>query len=302
MSTYLFNRKYTLTIETWRGTTIDVSDLRWTFSVNKNLSRIYQFADITIYNLSPTTETDIFKNAKMVTIQAGYENGPYGVVFRGPVRQPIRGKEDGVTYFLTLVCIDGDDALNLGFSNFTLASGQTATQIANSIVRNSSVPFDINVGNLNSQQTQRGKTVFGNPGDYLRSIANANNASFYFDDTVAKISPLSTSPPAIVPELNVESGLVGMPQQTDQGIQVRTFINPNIKLDTWFKINNQKILQARLEMGQLQTLLDLDGVYRVIEINAIGDTRGNDWYYDLTAISQTGALPFLLTGANQSGV
>src|SRR5262245_53894016 len=114
LSPYTFyGRKYKLSVQLQRGDAIEFSpDIRFTFSVDKDILRCYQFAEVTLYNLNAQTETDILKNGVSVTLEAGYENGAYGVIFRGPVRQVLRGKEDAVTYFLRLVCIDGDDALN----------------------------------------------------------------------------------------------------------------------------------------------------------------------------------------------
>lgn len=297
-------RKYKISIETYRGIGIIVdADLQISFVIHKQIMQVYQFAEITLYNLTPETETDIMQNGKSVTLEAGYNDGPYGVIFKGPIRQPLRGKEDGTTYFLKLLCIDGDDALNLGICNFVLASGQTAQQIASQIARSSSIPFDINVDpDLNTQTTQRGTAVFGKPGDALRSLALDNNAAFYVEDGIANISKLSKAPPPVVPDLNAQSGLIGMPTQTDQGIQARCLIDPAIKLDTWFHLNNRSIIPAQVEFGVPQTLLDLDGLYRVVGMVITGDTRGNDWFFDLEAISQTGSVPAMLAGIGQNGM
>lgn len=305
LSRYAFyGRKYKLSVLTPRGEAIGFSpDIRFTFSVDKQIMRCYQFSEITIYNLSSETETDILKNGVSVALEAGYENGAYGVIFRGPIRQVLRGKEDGVTYFVRLICIDGDDALNLGLCNFVMANGQTAQQIARQIARSSSVPFDIRIDpDLNQQTTQRGSAYFGKPGDALRSLALNNNAAFYMEDGTANISKLTKPPPPVVPLLNAESGLIGMPVQTDQGIQAKSLINPTIKLDSWFKLNNKDIIPARVELGVPQTLLDRDGLYRVIAVLATGDTRGNDWYFDLHAISQTGSVPDMLADGSQNGM
>lgn len=308
-------RKYRLTVGTWRGDSITVADsaeehktaqhaeilqVRFTFRIEKNINSLYQFGEINIYNLSPETETDIFKNGNSVILEAGYENGAFGQIFRGAIRQAIRGKEDGVTYFLKLVCIVGDEELNVGLCNLTLSANQDARTIIQQIARSSSVPFDVNIDQaLSLQTTQRGKSVFGKPGDHLRSIALNNNAVFYFDDGVANLSPLSKAPPSVLPELNATNGMIGIPHQTDNGVEVRCLINPNIRLDSWIKLNNRDIIQAVVEIGQLQTLLDLDGVYRIVELVATGDTRGNDWYYDLLTFSQVGQLPAMLTDKNQ---
>lgn len=299
----LYDRKYKLQIVTYRGEVIEISaELRMTFNITQKIANIYQWAEIVLYNLSRDTETDILKNGMAVTLEAGYQNEPYGLIFQGPIRQPIRGKEDGTTYFLKLICIDKDDALNIGFCDFVLANGLTAQEIAGQVARKSSVPFDIQIDpGLSNQKTSRGKVVFGLAKDHLRSLALSNNANFYFHNGVAKVSQLSKEPPPFVISLNAQTGMIGFPTQVDNGICVRCLINPNIKLDNWIHLNNSEIIAAALTFGDPQTILDLDGAYRVIEIVMSGDTRGNNWYFDIQAISQKGAVPEMLTNLHQSG-
>lgn len=305
-----FGRLYDLTIYTRGGNAIHFSEnVHFTFTVHKVFVRVYQFAEITIYNLDAATETNILENGDSITLSAGYQNGSYGQIFSGNIRQPIRGKEDGTTYFLKLICVDGDDAMNLGICNFVLSNGQTSQQIAQQTARSSSIPFEVKVG-LNGPaqpQTQRGKVVFGSPGDTLRSTALNNNAAFYFDDGVGYMTPLIKQAPSSAINLsvpvgqNTTTGLIGMPVQTDQGIRAKVLINPNMKLDTWFHLNNRDIIAASLVFGVPQTLLDLDGFYRIIGIATTGNTRGNDWYMELEAISQAGAVPAMLAQSGQSG-
>lgn len=283
---------------------LDLSNLRFTFRVEKNFSHYMQFAEVTLYNLKAETETAIMARGEQIVLEAGYANGNYGVIFRGYIRQPIRGKEDGVTTFLKLLCIDGDDALNLGFCNFTLEAGKTARDIALMTARSSTEPFTINIDpNLGEQQTQRGKAVFGQPKQFLRSLAINENAQFRMENGQAHIDKLLKQPTSdIVVKVNAETGMVGMPQQIDSGVRVRTLLNPKIKINNFIRLNNRDIRVAEISLGQLQTTLDLDGLYRVIKIVAFGDTRGNDWYYDLETVSQTGYLPAMLTDQYQSGV
>jgi hypothetical protein len=42
--------------------------------------------------------------------------------------------------------------------------------------------------------------------------------------------------------------------------------------------------------------LDPEGLYRVISINHNGDTRGNAWYSDITAVAQAGNIPEYMLG------
>lgn len=296
-----YGRKYKITITTFRGVNLDVSDLRITFDFDKKIIGLYQSAEVTIYNLSADTETDIFKNGNYLTLELGYENGAFGVAFEGFIYQPIRGKEDSCTTFLRLVCIDGYYASAMGICNVVLSAGQDGLSIAKQVCRSSSIPFDIESGELSGQKTTRGKTISGNPVEILRSIAINNNSAFYFNHGKARISALSKSPPANILSLNAQTGLVGMPQQTDEGIVFTCLINPGIDLDSWVYLNNKLIIPNQLEFGVPQTLLDMDGLYRIIGIKGRGDTRGQDWYYECTAINQLSSLPEMLQLPGQTG-
>lgn len=243
-----YGRKYNLKITTFGGTDIDVSNLRCTFHTDKKILSTFQSAEIIIYNLAPDTETDIFKNGQYVKLEAGYENGAYGVIFKGFIFQPIRGKEEPTTTFLRLCCMDGDYFLQAGLVNLTFASGVDAATIAKQICRSSTPPFDIDIeAELSKYKLQRGKTVSGNPMDYLRDLALSHNASLYVNHGKAHITSLSKSAPAIVPDLNAKTGLIGMPQQTAEGITFTCLINPTFDLDTFVHINNQEIIQNQVE-------------------------------------------------------
>lgn len=320
----LYYRKYRILVIGPTGTTlfdslpgatgknaIDLSDLHCIFSFEKKYQQNQQFGEVTVFNLNATTETAIFKacinQSVTVRIEAGYRDGPYGLIFQGRVFQPIRGKSDETSYFLKLVCLDGDDALNLGFANFTIYAGYDGQKIIDEVCRKSNIPFKPVVNaQLSKQKGQRGKTVFGNVGRYVRSVAINNNAGIYFDNGVGYISGLAinanlTKDSPDVVKLNYQTGMIGMPKQIDSGVQVKSLINPGIQMLKWVYLNNSDINLNQVQLGQLQTMLDLDGFYRVVGIKCTGDTRGTDWYYDLDTVSQKGKLPDMLINNNATG-
>jgi hypothetical protein len=84
-------------------------------------------------------------------------------------------------------------------------------------------------------------------------------------------------------ELTGATGLIGTPEQTNEGISLRCLINPKLKINGRIKLNNKSVLRARTDliMGDLALPgLDRDGFYRVLRQKISGDTRGNDWYMD----------------------
>jgi hypothetical protein len=284
---------------------VDCSSLKCTFHIHKTIN-ILQTAEITIYNLSAQTETNIWKNATDVILSAGYVNGPWGVIFQGRIVQPVRGKENGTDYYLRLVCSSGDQLLQTGIGNNTYGSQQLKTMLAQQVCRDASVPFDLQVDpKLQAQDNQampRGKTIFGRPRDYLRRIALSQGASFYVDAGQAKMTLFNTDPPAIVPVLNYLTGMVGIPHQTDNGVEVRSLINPNFNIDSWVNLNNHDInaFQVSLPNNPYPYPLDQDGLYHIIGMDITGDTRGNDWYMDLVTLPQQTNTPSSLPFATYS--
>lgn len=81
--------------------------------------------------------------------------------------------------------------------------------------------------------------------------------------------------------INEQTGMVGMPVQTLQGIVVRSLINPDIGVNQLIQLNNADIQPATFDPSvsgqvnnQLLPALDPNGIYRVLMIEWTGDTRG----------------------------
>ena len=94
----------------------------------------------------------------------------------------------------------------------------------------------------------------------------------------------------------METGLIGLPQQVDYGIEFKCLLNPNIKLNDFIKIDNKIVLQQQFNFGDIPYLLDADGIYRIIKIHYSGDSQGQEWYSSINAITQGGVIPSMLIG------
>jgi hypothetical protein len=82
--------------------------------------------------------------------------------------------------------------------------------------------------------------------------------------------------------------MVGLPQQTPNGIEVKMLLNPSVKIGRLIFLNNASIQQYEysLNVGQqaenerieMQAKLQDDGFYYVMLAEFSGDTRGEEWY------------------------
>lgn len=320
MSNFLYGRKYRILVAKGDNTALDVSNLHCTFKIEKVCMQIANYAEIVIYNLSAGTEAEIIKEGDRVVVEAGYQGyitvnpdgtakevpstKQYGKVFDGLIIQAIRDKEDNVNYKLTLVCMDGDDFLANSIIKMSIASGQNQRQQVEHIVSNATTPSEIGKisPDLNTQKLPRGKVFFGTPKQYLRDIANDNNAQFWVDDGQVHIEKPNDIPDGEALVLTPQTGLIGVPVQTQDGASFKCLLNPSIRLKSMIKIDNSMIRQIKQVVNQLPTILDKDGEYQVYKLVISGDTRGEEWYSECEGVGRTGKNGIsLLSSPDQKG-
>lgn len=322
MSEYLYGRKCKILIADKNNDAWDVSQLRCIFKVEKSVFPTVNFAEVKIYNLESNTENAFIKEGSRIIIEAGYdgfiqtdatENGEsvkvqspkqYGKIFDGEVVQILRDREDNIDYTLTLIAYDGDAYLNRSFIKFSVNKGMNQRQMIDQIAVKATSPADVGhiSTDLSSKTLPRGKVFFGAPKGYLRDIARDNNANLWLDDGQIVIAKVTDIPKGQALVLSPQTGLIGVPQQTQEGIQYRCLLNPSITLFSLVKLDNTIVRQLKLAMGQLPAMLDDDGQYQTAKVVFTGDTRGNDWYTDVVGISRYGggALPMLMSNSTQS--
>lgn len=289
----LFGRKYRVIVSDVNGVGIDVSELRCTFQIEKSISETPNYAEIVLYNLSAQTENSIIKEGAKVILEAGYQNPQYGLIFSGDIVQPLRGKEDNTTYTLTLVSQDGDLFYNKGIINASFRAGQTSRDILENMTKQSSNALELGQlsNNLTPTALPRGKALFGLTRDYFRQIAKSEQAAFYINNNKIEFIKAMDLLTNEVIQLNGKSGLIGMPEQTEEGIQATCLLNPLLDLNKMVAIDLSSIQRQKADRNSELKNIAGAGIFKIIKIAHKGDTRGDEWYTEFTAVAQTGAVP-----------
>lgn len=303
-----YGRKWRILVQDKSGNTIwDVSDstyedapgqaaLRIIFKVSKQVLAEYFWAEIEIWNFAGDTAVKVIKEAYKVSIEAGYKDGVYDKIFAGKVFQPMferRGVVDNIT---TLNCIDGMDYLHGNFVNFSEVAGYKYLDIVAGMAQKANTPTQLGsvTNSLRTEKSPRGAVFFGDHRKVLRRLAKDNNSNWFLGD-FGKLNLVNTSDAysktAIV--VTPTTGLIGTPQQTEDGASFRCLLNPNIKIAQPYvvvKIDNTVIRQMKAQpnSGTLPSPLDKDGQYKVFGVTYSGDTRGNDWYVDVMGVNLEG--------------
>lgn len=257
------------------------------------------FSELTVYNLNPQTENLTIRSGARILVEAGYVNGAYGVIYDGNIFQPMWEREDTVTTKVTFKCID---AMDIIYDNHVSASfGALAYQqnMVMSMASNARKPFkiaSISEG-MGDVQLARGKVFFDSPTYYMRKYAQQYGTVMSTIDREVYIDrPQDPIPANLTKQALVLSpgsgGLVGTPQQTQDGITFTCLLNPAIKVFSpepmLVKIDNKIIRQMAIQYNSVGfSRLDEDGIYRVIGVTHIGATRGNDWYTIVVGVNQS---------------
>lgn len=282
--------------------TIDLSNLHFRFQTFQDDEESPANCVIRVHNLKAETEQALRKEFNEVVVQAGYENAAYGVIFSGTIKQFRTGREsNGVDTYLDILAADGDVGYNYGINNTTLASGMTGRQRLEATIK------ELNVVGLSQGELQidgvggvlpRGKVLFGLARGHLRAQSQNFGATWSIQNGKIQVLPLDGYLPGEAVVLTAQTGLIGRPEQTAEGIKVRCLLNPKITIGATVKIDNASINtthQALNNEGKLvfnkyaglQMLADIsaDGLYRVYVSEFVGDTRGQEWYTDLICLS-----------------
>lgn len=290
-SDWLYGRRYRVFVDLGNNEAFDVSDLRCEFDVIKTAFLEINQSTLTIYNLSPNSENKLIKAGQRIIIEAGYTGSQYGVIFAGKVVQPIRSKENAVDYKLTLVSMDEEVYASYGLVGVSLVAEQTSRDAVNAVLTKATYKQEAGVLTDFDIKYPRGKVMFGSPQQFLKDIARSENATYFSDDGKVNIISAEDLPGKQILSFGPESGLLGTPTQTEYGINLKVLLNPRITINSLFHVDNKKVEGYRYQQGNPVRSLDHQGIYRAVRVHHVGDTRGNDWYTEIDAISQAGLLP-----------
>ena len=296
----LYGRRYRVIVAADDGNALDVSQLRCSFRITKAMDAEPNYSETSIFNLAIGTENALVQSGQRIFIEAGYEGDQYGLIYKGRVIQPIRSKEEGTTYRLTLISLDGDDFANNAFVSTCLTRGQNAQSVLGACIADAGSVIErgaISEG-LSGVKLSRGKVMFGQPQEYLRQLAKSQNAIYYLNDGQVNFIKAADLPPGEIMELNPGSGLIGEVTQNEDGVTVRSLLNPRINLNTLIHVGGEYVTSARVQKDKQAQALPGGGVYKVIKLTHTGDTRGNDWYTEMECLAQPGYVPSMHTGGD----
>lgn len=296
-----FIRKITLIVSNDSGQGLDLSEFRIRFHTQQSDVETPNTLWARVYNLSDATIQKIKSEFQTITLQAGYENGNFGIIFQGIIKQWWQGRERNVDSFFEIAAADGDEFYNFAVLCQSITAGQSPQQILQTMFSagqySPGLPLANDAmglvdGNTPAPSLPRGKVMFGMVRSYARDWAAKYGYQWSIQNGQVTVVPITGYRPGEAVKLTSTTGLVFIPETTNDGIQIRALLNPLIRVGCLVQVEQSDIntlttTQFGLRYTQTNTAAATtkDGYYRVLISEFHGDTRGQEWYTELTCLA-----------------
>jgi hypothetical protein len=278
---------------------LDLTDTHFSFHVSQQDVESPNNCTIRVYNLAADIVRQIRGEFSRIVLSAGYESS-FGVIFDGTIKQFRIGKENATDSYLDILAADGD----IGYIWSTLATniaGGSSTDQRFAAIAAGFAPYGISAEqtkNMAGGILPRGKVLFGMTRAFARDLAATAKVSWSFHNGKLVTTPLDGYSPKDVVELSAATGLIGMPESTEEGVKFRCLLNPLLEPGCRCKIDNKSVNQTLQQNPSgpavpfnhykgLQFFADVaaDGLYRMFVVEHSGDTRGQAWYTDVVGLA-----------------
>jgi hypothetical protein len=289
------------------GKALDASQLRIRFDTHQDTTSTPWMVNLYVYNLKKETIQSIRKEYSKVTVEAGYEDSS-GIIFSGEILQ-VRTLRENITDVAThIIARSSEKARNFAVVNKSLAAGHThndRVQIALDAMKEHGVTAG-QIDTLSTRKFSRGFSVSDMARDLLRETCFATGAQWFIQGEKLHVLKNTNTLKGEAFVLNSKTGMIGLPEQTLDGVVVRSLLNHKIIPGTKIQINEASIQRAaftttRTAEGQNELLKDggilgiaADGLYRCELVEHSGDTRGPQWYTDIICVKNDGGFSLSL--------
>ncbi|AVY95745.1 hypothetical protein DAI18_18120 [Microvirgula aerodenitrificans] len=247
---------------------IAISNLRVAFEFQKSIDAKPNPGRIRVWNLNRDHMHQILTGQyDRARLAVGYSE--LRTIFSGDIIKP-RVKREGLDFIIDLECGDGDIDYQTARVATTLKAGATDTQIvgelAKTMTRTSKGDIDVPV----TRALPRGKVLVGNTRDVLSKVATNNGADWSVQDGELIMLPAGRVLPGESVLLSQETGMIGAPEATDNGLELACLLNPALRVGG---------------MVTVRSILDyFDGDYKIVNLRSSGDIMGGDWTSKLVVV------------------
>ena len=238
-----YNRRYILTITPInekgeeKGKSVVIKDpLTIRFNVQRMPFMGDCCANIEIYNLQPKTRAKIFldyfdfNNIQKVTLEAGYQNGKFDLIYKGRIVS-CRARQEHTETIMTIEAQSGMYVLDSYISS-SIKDGEYTSDIADEVLSKTS-GFERAFIQPEAVQIPRPVALMGNEMAVLQTYTKGK--TFIDNEKVISLDE-NACLDGDVRVIDDETGLLGVPEREQVTLKVRCMFEPRIKVGQGLEI------------------------------------------------------------------
>lgn len=280
--------------------TLEITDLRVQFKINRTLTKHPNACDVTITNLSTETRTDLETKPLLVQLDAGYEDDALRLMYTGDLRFGMT-KESGPNWETLLQLGDGDCMHRWARVNKSYSPGTSVRTVLRDCARSMGFELPDNLASDKSldQAFGTGTTAHGPSRDEFTRLLAPFGYHHSYQNGVLRILRDDEATPGGPILIGEDFGMIGTPEF---GSPPRSGKPPHITV--------KMLLYPEISPGCTVDLRSKvkNGLFRVESVRHEGDTHGQAWHTtleikpqavesaDKTAVNQATPQPGVVGG------
>jgi hypothetical protein len=231
---------------------LDLSNFRIQFRTTQTDGETPNLLMVRVFNLKQDTITKVLTEFNTVSLEAGYQQGAFAVVYSGQIVQFKRGKLSAIETYLDIFASDGQAMQMFGTINVSLPAAANGPneqlKAIAAAAEKQAVKLDPGGSGLDLQNwggvIERGKVMSGGLAWHTRQFARNSRTTWSVQNGKLTIIKRDGYREGTILDINSRSGMIGIPEATADGINVRILLNPVIEIGQRIHINNAAINQT----------------------------------------------------------
>lgn len=252
------------------------------FEVLHDFGGYTSYCDLALYNFSAETVNKAFKRGAVLTLRAGYVDS-LDTIFTGKITNPLRERV-GPDTITRLICRGGSLPGEQGQINETLGENALITDIIKACAAAMKFPLVMDDSQFSDVDPYPyGYVLSGDPRAYLDRLAETHLFNYTIENDRLVVVRRGKARQGSVHIISQFTGMEGIPEITEVGIDVVTRLNPKIKIGGKFR------LESNLATFNFSNLYFVDipasagkGEYDIFRVGFSGDSWGDAWSTKIT--------------------
>ena len=270
MSELIFDRKVGLKFGLPNELGRAYTDLRIKFEIAKTSEPTPNKSKISVFNLTADSRAVAEAKGLSLVLSAGY-GSTLEDIFSGDIARVITSLE-GPDYVTTFEAGDGETAYQTSRLDASFSAGTSLREIFGQAVDALGLALG-DVSGIPTKGILNGISLSGLARRHLDNLTADSNLEWSIQDGAVQIIPKGTAAKGDSISLSPQTGLVGIPKKKGgkkitEGIELQCLLQPKLKPGSAFELKSKFI----------------SGEFRVIRIEHVGDTHGDEWYSNIEAI------------------